>query len=131
MAGTSENPPTTEAAVHELVEELRAERDRLLDRSEEFEESRRDLVSRQAEALDSADRARIERDDERLDPLAEQAARRADDLTRLIERAAQGRAAICDDCGGPIPLARLRAVPGTTRCIECEQVAEEAAEEAG
>lgn len=118
-----ETSATNEEGVDAFVEELREERDRLLDRFESFEESRRDLASRQAESLDPADRARIQRDTDQLDPVAERAARRADELTRLIERAAQGRAAICDDCGGAISLARLRAVPGTTRCIDCEQAA--------
>lgn len=32
----------------------------------------------------------------------------------------------CIDCGDEIPLARLRAVPGTGRCVKCQE-AEEAA----
>ncbi|MCL1861804.1 MAG: TraR/DksA C4-type zinc finger protein [Proteobacteria bacterium] len=31
---------------------------------------------------------------------------------------------ICADCGEPIPLARQRAVPGVTRCIDCQSHAE-------
>lgn len=27
---------------------------------------------------------------------------------------------ICTDCGEPIPPARRHAVPGTTRCIDCQ-----------
>ncbi|MFC3874866.1 TraR/DksA family transcriptional regulator [Neisseria musculi] len=26
----------------------------------------------------------------------------------------------CDDCGGPIPEARRKAVPGCTRCVLCQ-----------
>lgn len=31
----------------------------------------------------------------------------------------------CDDCGDPIPVERRSAVPGCTKCIECERIAEE------
>ncbi len=27
----------------------------------------------------------------------------------------------CEDCGGEIPEARLRAVPGATRCVKCQE----------
>jgi len=31
---------------------------------------------------------------------------------------------VCADCGRPIPAARLAAVPGATRCRECQEEAE-------
>ena len=31
----------------------------------------------------------------------------------------------CEDCGGPIPEARRKAVPGCTRCIVCQTYLEE------
>jgi len=31
----------------------------------------------------------------------------------------------CEDCGGDIPEARRRVVPGCTRCIECQKLFEE------
>lgn len=30
----------------------------------------------------------------------------------------------CDDCGKPIPLARMQANPGATRCITCQTIHE-------
>ena len=30
----------------------------------------------------------------------------------------------CDDCGEPIPPARLRVVPGCRRCVSCQEDAE-------
>lgn len=30
----------------------------------------------------------------------------------------------CEDCGVPIPIKRLRANPGATRCIDCQVLAE-------
>ncbi len=38
----------------------------------------------------------------------------------LQERDEQGRV-ICAECGELIPLARLKAVPGCTRCAGCQQ----------
>ena len=31
----------------------------------------------------------------------------------------------CDDCGDPIPEARRLAVPGCTRCMACQELAEQ------
>ncbi len=67
---------------------------------------------------------------ERLDQLhaeeRELSARRLASLDRALENAAQGRLGVCDACGGPIPLARLRALPGTAVCIACARAADEA-----
>lgn len=49
---------------------------------------------------------------------------------RGIEAAAtpfvQGVAGTCRACGGEIPLARLKALPGTTRCLPCQRRHEQA-----
>jgi len=58
---------------------------------------------------------------EELDALA---ARRLAALDRALDHARQGRLGRCDGCGGPISLPRLRALPGTTLCIDCARVAE-------
>ena len=31
---------------------------------------------------------------------------------------------VCEDCGGEIPAARRKAVPGCTRCVGCQKEAE-------
>lgn len=36
------------------------------------------------------------------------------------ERKQQGLGGICEDCGNPIPLARLKVNPEATRCIYCQ-----------
>jgi RNA polymerase-binding transcription factor DksA len=36
-------------------------------------------------------------------------------------RHAQARSATCADCGSPILPSRLRAVPGTVRCVSCQR----------
>jgi CBS domain-containing protein/RNA polymerase-binding transcription factor DksA len=52
------------------------------------------------------------------------AARRLAGLDRALDHAHQGRLSVCDACGGPISLPRLRALPGTTLCIDCARAAE-------
>lgn len=36
----------------------------------------------------------------------------------------EGSVRYCVDCGKPIPAARLKAVPNTIRCVECQQLFE-------
>jgi phage/conjugal plasmid C-4 type zinc finger TraR family protein len=42
-------------------------------------------------------------------------------LKRAIEKVEEGTYGLCDDCTSEIPKERLRVVPGTTRCVECQQ----------
>lgn len=43
----------------------------------------------------------------------------------LARPARNGRSSgFCVDCNDPIPEARLRSVPGTERCLECQVAAE-------
>ncbi|MDJ0849521.1 MAG: CBS domain-containing protein [Myxococcota bacterium] len=46
-------------------------------------------------------------------------AQRLAGIDRALAHATQGRLGVCDGCGGPISLARLRALPGATLCIAC------------
>jgi DnaK suppressor protein len=32
----------------------------------------------------------------------------------------EGKAGICEDCGGPIGVERMEALPESTRCIRCQ-----------
>lgn len=38
-----------------------------------------------------------------------------------LERIAAGTYGTCEDCGGPIPEKRLRAIPYTSVCVPCEE----------
>jgi phage/conjugal plasmid C-4 type zinc finger TraR family protein len=42
------------------------------------------------------------------------------------KRRADGNYGICEDCGRPIPEARLEAMPEATRCVECQRKREAA-----
>lgn len=45
--------------------------------------------------------------------------RELDDIDRALRRVDAGTYGICADCGGSIPLDRLRARPTATRCVAC------------
>lgn len=46
-------------------------------------------------------------------------------IERAIELIREGRYGRCEICGGSIPIARLKALPYTLLCVECQRVQEE------
>jgi DnaK suppressor protein len=52
---------------------------------------------------------------------------RLDEIDAAQARLAAGTFGVCEGCGKPIPLARLRAMPTARRCVVCERAAERAA----
>jgi len=88
-----------------------------------------DLRVEIADAMDQRDVSDLLDDDEpAADTDAERClmlADRADGALREIEdalaRVAAGRYGYCADCGGRIPLQRLRALPATRTCVECSR----------
>jgi len=48
-------------------------------------------------------------------------------IQRALERITDGSFGNCADCGSPIGLRRLQAVPWASRCIHCQEQAEAAA----
>ena len=108
-----------------LAAELRREHDAILVQLGRAQRDEQRLTREAAEVpSDEADRgARL--DELRLsESLADFAARRLVALEHALERAAQGRLDVCEGCGARIPLARLRALPGATRCIDCARAGE-------
>jgi RNA polymerase-binding transcription factor DksA len=53
--------------------------------------------------------------------LAEWVERRLWEVDEALARVADGTYGYCIDCGGGIPLERLRALPATKRCVGCSQ----------
>ena len=43
---------------------------------------------------------------------------------QVAEQAAHPSATHCEDCGATIPEARRKAIPGTSRCVDCATAAE-------
>jgi RNA polymerase-binding protein DksA len=96
------------------LERRRAE---LVNRSTRVE---RDL-SHSAEPLvqDFADQALQRQNDETLAAIGRAAAEELQQIDRALERIAQGRYGLCNECGRPIADERLRAAPYASRCVEC------------
>lgn len=120
-----ERPQGKGAELDELVAELRSERERITGRLDRLHAEEREITTReQEEPLDEGDRSADLRDVRTAETLDEAAIRRLRALDRALDHAAQGRLSICDRCGGHIPVTRLRALPGTTVCVRCAQLAE-------
>jgi acetoin utilization protein AcuB len=51
--------------------------------------------------------------------LEEPASRRCEAIDLALVRYAEGHLGVCERCGGPIPIARLRALPAATVCVAC------------
>jgi DnaK suppressor protein len=56
--------------------------------------------------------------------LMENEARTLAQIEEALEQMATGRYGVCTQCGGPIPLARLEALPFATTCVPCQEKAE-------
>jgi acetoin utilization protein AcuB len=112
--------PRTLARLDTVESHLRAERWRILDRLSALGQAGRALADEQREqVLDTGELGTDQQNVELEEQLAYLSARRLDALDRALDRAAQGRLGICDDCGAAIPTARARALPGATVCVRC------------
>ena len=107
-------------ALERLVADLSREREALAKKLDKYHALERDLATHGSrEPLDLADAGSDLTELHLTEALDALAIRRLRALDHALERADQGRLEICDDCGGRIPLARLRALPGTPICIAC------------
>jgi len=108
-----------------LVGDLSREREALARKLERYHALERELSTHKSrEPLDEADAGSDLSELRVTEALDEMGTRRLRMLDRALERAKQGQLDVCDDCGGAIPLARLRALPGTARCIACARAKE-------
>jgi CBS domain-containing protein/RNA polymerase-binding transcription factor DksA len=115
----------TRAEFDELVAGLRREREAIAARLDGLHEAERSLSADLHDTPgDAADRGAEQRDVDVLERFDERSARRLEALDRALDHAAQGRLGVCDGCGGTIPRARVRALPGTTLCVACARAAE-------
>jgi DnaK suppressor protein len=105
-----------------LIDTLTRERERVSGQIEHHRAAERELAAElHDEPIDDAERAADLREVRLTEVLDEIALRRLDAIDRALDHAAQGRFSVCDGCGEPIPLARLRALPGTTVCVRCSR----------
>jgi CBS domain-containing protein/RNA polymerase-binding transcription factor DksA len=102
-----------------LLRELRRERDAVAKELAQLSDRDRGRTEQRREPGDSADIANLRSDEQLSETLEAAKAKRLTALDHALERAAHGRFGICDRCGDRIPVARLRALPGSTTCIRC------------
>jgi CBS domain-containing protein/RNA polymerase-binding transcription factor DksA len=108
----------------ELVAQLEQERARIAVELDRYHRLEREFTAESREPTDLPERSSdldVVSLAERLDALS---VRRLAAIDRALDHARQGRLSVCDDCGGAISLPRLRALPGTTLCIDCARRAE-------
>jgi acetoin utilization protein AcuB len=111
--------------VERLVADLTHERNALMRKLDKYHATERDLATHASrEPIDEADSAADLNELRLTEALDELAIRRLRALDHALERAAKGQLERCDECGGTIPLARLRALPGTSVCVACARAGE-------
>lgn len=107
----------------EFAEQLRQERRALLEEVAEGEADLRAMESERASELEErAQEARAARMFARLDDRRKQ---KIEEIDRVLQRIALGTYGICERCGEPIPVARLRALPTARTHVRCVNEEEE------
>jgi RNA polymerase-binding transcription factor DksA len=108
-----------------LVAQLEQERTRIAERLDRYHAVERELSADSRERpMDLPERSAELGEVSLTETLDGLAARRLAALDCALDHAAQGHLSRCDRCGGSISLPRLRALPGTTLCIDCARAAE-------
>jgi CBS domain-containing protein/RNA polymerase-binding transcription factor DksA len=102
-----------------LLRDLQRERDAVAKELAQLAATDRRRTEERREPGDAADIASLRSDEQLAEALESAKARRLTALDYALERAAHGRFGVCDHCGDRIPVARLRALPGSTTCIRC------------
>lgn len=107
------------------IEKLRLQ---LLQRREAAEHAANTFHDEATEAIETTDISDVLDED---DPdssnaessllLAVNADHHLQDIDLAFERLAAGTYGTCEDCGRPIPVERLRAIPETSVCIDCSK----------
>jgi DnaK suppressor protein len=77
--------------------------------------------STDGEVLDTADLASDSYDKDLANSLSETERARLVAVEAALERLKGGTYGMCDGCGKPIPLARLKVLPFAKHCVQCQQ----------
>lgn len=113
----------------ELVTSLKRERAAIARRLDVLHATERELSANLHDTPgDAADRGAGQREVSITERFDELSARRLDALDRALDQAAKGNFGVCERCGGVIPEARLRALPGATECVACAHFVESESE---
>ena len=124
VASVTPREPEKADALAELVAQLQNERSRIAVQLDRYHRVERELTEESHEPTDLPERSADLDVVSLTATLDGHAARRLAAIDRALDHARQGRLSRCDGCGGSISLPRLRALPGTTLCIDCARKAE-------
>ena len=81
---------------------------------------RRDSLSRHTAELPPADPAAHWHDWESVaEPIGDQARRELAEIEQALRRIEEGRYGMCQACGGPMGMQRIRAIPEARYCVSC------------
>jgi RNA polymerase-binding transcription factor DksA len=115
--------PWTEEEVAEVAEDLRGERERLLEEiayaDEQLAEMLRDAGDNAVDDQADAGTRTFEREQEIS--LAAGTAEKLAQVDRARRRLADGSYGLCENCGQPIGKLRLQAFPRATLCLSCKE----------
>ena len=119
---TPEGKRSNAALVEEFRRRLRADRERLFRTVAATEEELATLEARQPGA--PTEDVAWETVTAVLSRLGEREKHEMDEICAAQARLETGTFGVCERCGRPIPLARLRAIPATRVCVGCRAVEE-------
>ncbi len=115
-----ERPVHVGDELERLVAEMRREREAIVARLDRYHSLEQSLATHSGrEPLDAADAGSDLTDLRVTEGLDALAARRLAALDHALDRAGRGALGVCEGCGGAIPPARLRALPGASLCVAC------------
>jgi CBS domain-containing protein len=118
-SGAATTAPARKEETESLVDELWAERTRLVEQLAKWKETERALIDEDHDPGDLVDRATDGLEIAAIEPLSARAERRLQAIELALERAEHGRLGVCERCQGRIPRTRLRAIPEATLCVRC------------
>lgn len=111
------------------TEDLKYFRNQLEKMLEEIEQKGKQTIEEMVDSSssypDPADRASVESEQFFALRLRDRERKLKKKILEAIERIENGTYGICEACGGEISIARLKARPVTTLCIECKNKQEE------
>ena len=122
-----EKAPSRVLDLELLAAELRAERARIAAQLERLQGEERALAASASADMGRAERAAHLTEVSVEEPLAALATQRLQAIDHALARAATGQFGHCEKCGSEIPVARLRALPGTAQCVGCASARPEVA----
>lgn len=83
--------------------------------------------SNNGDVLDLADQASDSYDKDLANSLSETERARLQAVEKALHRVSEGTYGLCEDCGKPIPLPRLKVLPFVKLCVACQQSEEKGA----